>query len=133
MEGSKEPSYLTVEDILFIHEQEIKKAGGDPGIREEQDIQAWTDAPKVSFDGEFLNDLFEMAASYIVCLTIRHSFVDGNKRTALASALTFLYLNGYEVEESYGLELADLVLDFLSKDVSKEDVAKHLEENTIGK
>lgn len=29
----KEPSFLTVEDILFIHEQEIQKAGGDPGIR----------------------------------------------------------------------------------------------------
>lgn len=72
-----------------------------------------------------------MAASYIICLTIQHPFVDGNKRTALASALTFLYLNGYEVEESYDLELADLVLDFLSKEISKEDVAKHLEKNAI--
>jgi hypothetical protein len=42
-----------------------------------------------------------------------------------------LYLNGYEVEEYYDLELADLVLDFLSKDVSKEDVTKHLKENAI--
>lgn len=126
-----EPSFLTVEDILFIHEQEIQKAGGDSGIREEQDIQACADAPKASFDGEYLNDLFEMAASYIVCLTIRHPFVDGNKRTALASALTFWYLNRYEVEESYDLELADLVLDFLSKDTSKEDIAKQLKENAI--
>jgi death-on-curing protein len=126
----KEPSFLTVEDILFIHEQEIQKAGGDPGIREEQDIQACTDAPKASFDGEYLNDIFEMAASYIICLTIRHPFIDGNKRTALASAMTFLYLNGYEVEESYDLELADLVLDFLSKDISKEQVAKHLKQNS---
>jgi death-on-curing protein len=127
----KEPSFLSVEDILFIHDQEIQKAGGDPGIREEQGVQACADAPKASFDGEYLNDLFEMAASYIICLTIRHPFVDGNKRTALASALTFLYLNGYEVEESYDLELADLVLEFLSKDISKEDVANHLKENAI--
>lgn len=28
----KEPSFLTTEDILFIHEHEIQKAGGDPGI-----------------------------------------------------------------------------------------------------
>jgi len=126
----KEPSFLTTEDILFIHEQEIQKAGGDPGIREEQDIQACEDAPKASFDGEYLNDLFEMAASYIICLTIRHPFVDGNKRTALASAVTFLYLNGYEVEESYDLELANLVLDFLSKDISKEEVAEHLKQNS---
>jgi death-on-curing protein len=129
----KEPSFLTTEDILFIHEQEIQKAGCDPGIREEQDVQACTDAPKASFDGEYLNDLFEMAASYIICLTIRHPFDDGNKRTALASALTFLYLNGYEVEESHDLELAHLVLDFLSKDITKEDVANHLKENAIEK
>jgi len=126
----KEPSFLTMEDILLIHEQEIQKAGGDPGIRKDQDIQACADAPKASFDGEYLNDLFEMAASYIICLTIRHPFVDGNKRTALASALTFLYLNGYEVKESYNLELADLVLDFLSKDISKEEVAEHLKHNS---
>lgn len=126
-----EPSFLSMEDILFIHEQEIQKAGGDLGIRQKQDIQACADSPKASFDGEYLNDLFEMTASYIICLTIRHPFVDGNKRTALASALTFLYLNGYEVEESYNLELADLVLDFLSKDISKEDVAKHLKENAV--
>src|SRR6056297_2663242 len=127
----KEPSFLTTEDILFIHEQEIQKAGGAPGIREEQNVQTCADAPKASFNGEYLNDLFEMAASYIICLTIRHPFVDGNKRTALASALTFLYLNGYEVEESYDLELADLVLDFLSKDISKEDLAKYLKQNSI--
>ena len=129
----KEPSFLSVEDILFIHNQEIQKAGGDPSIREEQEVKACTDAPKASFDGEYLNDLFEMAASHIICLTIRHPFVDGNKRTALASTLTFLYLNGYEVEESYDLELADLVLDFLSKDISKEEVAKHLKEYAIEK
>lgn len=95
-----EPSFLSAEDLLFIHEQEIAKAGGDPSIRQEQDIHACADSPKASFDGEYLNDFFEMAASYIVCLTIRHPFVDGNKRTALASALTFLYLNGYDVIES---------------------------------
>lgn len=127
----KEPSFLTTEDILFIHEQEVQKAGGDPGIREEQDVQACADAPKASFDREYLNDLFEMAASYIICLTIRHPFVDGNKRTALASALTFLYLNGYEVEESYDVELADLVLNFLSKEMSKEDLAQHFRNNAI--
>lgn len=72
-----------------------------------------------------------MAASFIICLTIRHPFVDGNKRTALASALTFLYLNGYKVKESHDLELADLVLDFLAKSILKEGVAEHLKENAI--
>lgn len=129
----KEPSFLTLEDILFIHEQEIQKAGGEPSIRKTQDVDACVDAPKASFDGEYLNNLFEMAATYISCLAVRHPFVDGNKRTALASALTFLYLNGYEIEENYDLELADLVIDLLEKDLSKEDIATYLKENAIKK
>lgn len=48
-----------------------------------------------------------MAASYITCLTMRHPFVDGNKRTALTSALKFLFLNGYKINESYDEGLAE--------------------------
>lgn len=70
-----------------------------------------------------------LAATYISCLTICHPFIDGNKRTGLASALTFLYLNGYEVEETYDLELAGLVIDFLKKKVTKEDIANHFEQH----
>ncbi len=94
---------------------EIETAGGEPSIRDQEGVKACVDAPKASFGGEFLHDLFEMAESYIACLTMRHPFVDGNKRTALASALTFLYLNGYSIEESYDDELADLVLNFVTK------------------
>lgn len=118
--------FLTLDDVLFIHEQEIKTAGGEPNIRDLEGIKACIDAPKDSFGGEYLNDLFGMAATYISCLAIRHPFVDGNKRTALASALTFLYVNGYEIEESHDLELANLIIGFLTKKVSKEDVEKHL-------
>lgn len=122
-----DPSFLTLEDILFIHSQEIQIAGGEPNIRDENGIKACVDAPKASFGGEYLHALFGMAASYIACLTTRHPFVDGNKRTALASALTFLHLNGYAVEEAHDEELADLVLDFVTKKKSKEQVAQHLE------
>lgn len=126
-----DPAFLSLENILFIHQREIETAGGEPSIRDEEGIKACVDAPKASFGGEFLHDLFGMAASYIACLTMRHPFVDGNKRTALASALTFLYLNGYSIEESYDEELADLVLDFVMKKKSKENVAEHFRSSVI--
>jgi len=121
-----EPVFLSLEEILFIHQQEIQAAGGEPSIRDQEGIKACVDAPKASYGGEYLHDLFGMAASYITCITMRHPFVDGNKRTALASALTFLYLNGYSVEESHDEELAHLVLNYVTKKISKEDVAEHL-------
>lgn len=126
-----EPTFLLLEEILFIHQQEIQVSGGEPNIRDQDGIKACVDSPKASFGGEYLHDLFGMAASYVTCLTMRHPFVDGNKRTALASALTFLYLNGYTVEESYDEELADLVLNFVTKKISKEGIAEHFRSKSL--
>ncbi len=126
-----EPSFLAYEHILFIHQQEIKIAGGEPSIRDKEGIKACVDAPKASFGGDYLNDIFGMAATYITSITTRHPFVDGNKRTALASCLTFLQLNGYQVEETHDLELADLVLDFVTKKISRDQVIDHLRRASI--
>lgn len=126
-----EPTFLLLEEILFIHQQEIQVSGGEPNIRDQDGIKACVDSPKASFGGEYLHDLFGMAASYVTCLTMRHPFVEGNKRTALASALTFLYLNGYTVEESYDEELADLVLNFVTKKISKEEIAEHFRSKSL--
>ncbi len=123
--------FLSLDDILFMHEQEIKTAGGEPSIRDLEAVKACIEAPKATFGGNFLLDLFGMAASYISCFVFRHPFVDGNKRTALASALTFLYLNGYEVNESYEEELADLVLSLVTKKQTKEGVAEFLRQNSF--
>jgi len=122
-----EPTFLTLEDVLYIHQEELKLSGGEPNIREPDGVKACVDSPKASYGGEYLNDIFGMAATYITCLTMRHPFVDGNKRTALASALVFLSLNGYEVTESYDEELADLVLDFVTKKIQKDELRDKLE------
>lgn len=122
----QEPVFLKPEDIFFIHRQELEAAGGINGTRVPEAVEACAEAPKASYDKTYLQDLFEMAASYITCLVIRHPFLDGNKRTALAAALTFLYLNGYNIRESYDVELADLVLGFISKKISKGELADHL-------
>lgn len=123
--------FLSKEDILLIHEREIQKRGGEPSVRLPDDIEACVGAPQATFGGEYLNSLFEMAATYITCITIRHPFTDGNKRTALSVALAFLDENGYQVQETQKNELADLVIDFLTTDLSKEDVAAHLKEHAV--
>lgn len=123
-----DPKFLTYDDIVFIHGKEIERAGGDAHIRDIEGIKSCVESPKSTFGGEYLNDIYEMAASYIVCLAIRHPFTDGNKRVALASALTFLFLNGFEIEEKYEQDLADMVLNFLVNSGKKSQVAEHLSE-----
>ena len=115
-----EPVFLEVEDILHIHRREVGTAGGDPGMRDRAGLEAAVAAPRATLDGTYLLDLFQMAAAYLVSIAVRHPFIDGNKRTAAAAALTFLYINGYEVTEQHPEELADIVLAMLHGRIGRE-------------
>lgn len=123
--------FLTLEDINFIHDQEIVAAGGLKGTRDNEGVSACIEAPKSSFGGEYLYDIYEMAAAYLFCFLFRHPFLDGNKRVALASCLTFLFVNGIEIDEEHELELAEIVLSIVVKECSKEEFISFLKERTV--
>ncbi len=125
-----EPHFISLEDALFFHSEEIIKSGGANEIRDIGSLEAALDAPKASFGGEFLMDLFEMAASYVESVCTRHPFLDGNKRTGTVCALTFLYLNGFEVDEQYDEELADQVLSLVTHKISKSDLAEYFKDRS---
>jgi death on curing protein len=114
--------FLEFDEIIYIHSQEILEANTLAEVRNKEDIFACIEAPKASFDGALLMDIFEMSVSYMISFCIRHPFTDGNKRVALASAIVFLNINGYEIEEEYECEFADLILKFLSHEMVKEDL-----------
>ena len=95
-----EPDFLSVEDVLIIHEEQIEHFGGAAGLRDQGLLESAVAQPQMSFGGAFAHhDLFEMAAAYLFHLTSNHPFVDGNKRVGLAAALVFLELNGVEISE----------------------------------
>ena len=122
-----DPCFLSVEDIRHIHRREIEQAGGDPGIRDHGLVESSTYAAQASFEGEWLHsDLFEMAGAYLVAFVQNHPFVDGNKRTGTAAALTFLYMNGYELTEDHPQELADIVLDFVTHAIDRDSLVNYL-------
>jgi death-on-curing protein len=126
----KEISFLKLEEIIFIHKQEVELSGSPKEIRDLEGLKSCVEASKASFEGEYLYDIFGMATAYITCLTMRHPFIDGNKRVALATALTFLYLNGFMINEAHDEELADLVVDFIIRKITKENVAQFLRDNS---
>jgi len=55
-----------------------------------------------------------------------HAFIDGNKRTALATALIFLNLNGYFINEKHEEDLADLVISLVNKQIGEDTLASEL-------
>lgn len=93
--------YLTPEQILFIHHQAIERFGGSHGIRDIGLLESAVYRPQASFGGEELyKGIFVKAAALLQSLLKNHPFVDGNKRTALASAGIFLLCNGYSLHNA---------------------------------
>ncbi len=94
----KEIIFLTLAEVIDIHADQIERYGGSMGVRDKDLLFSAVAMPYASFYGKFLHsDIFEMAAAYAYHISQNHPFVDGNKRTALASALVFLELNGISI------------------------------------
>ena len=124
------PAFLTTEDALYIHTKEIEAAGGTGGLKDFTELEAAINAPRTAIDDAYLMDIFAMAATYIEALCTRHPFMDGNKRTGTACTLTFLYLNGFEVEEAYEEEPADRVVDLVMYKSDKGAMVEYLRKNS---
>lgn len=123
-----EPEFLTVEDVLNIHDEQIKEYGGIHGIRDNDLLESAVKMPQASFGGDYLNqDLFEMAAAYAFHIAENQPFLDGNKRTALVSALVFLDINGFEVSDK-NMRLYDAMIAIAKKEMDKYGLAKLLKE-----
>ncbi|MDJ0766810.1 MAG: type II toxin-antitoxin system death-on-curing family toxin [Myxococcota bacterium] len=102
--------FLTVADVLDIHQQQVERFGGSDGIRDMGLLESAVSQPMATFDQVFVHgDVFEMAAAYLFHIVANHPFVDGNKRTGLLTALVFLDINGFRIEHSsealYGLTM----------------------------
>ncbi len=128
-----EPIFLTLEQALYIQKFEATLTNSPTIVRDQGALEAALAAPQASFDGQFLMDLFEMAAAYVTAIANHHPFLDGNKRTAAGSALAFLSMNGYIVQERRNEELADIILSYLIKAATKEDLANYFRERVVRK
>jgi death-on-curing protein len=97
---SDEPiRFLTFDEALMLHADQIQRYGGAAGIRDEGLLRSALAQPEARFDGTYLHDTFiSMAAAYLYHLVQNHPFVDGNKRIGAACAAAFLAFNGFEID-----------------------------------
>lgn len=93
-----EPIFLTIDEIMNIHKDQVNRYGGSHGLRDEDLLLSAAGMPQMGFGGEYLHvDLFEMAAAYMLHLELNHPLIDGKKRVAVAASRVFLILNGWDV------------------------------------
>lgn len=118
--------FLSLEDILDLHADQVAQYGGEHGVRDLGMLESAIAQPRATFDGEFLHkDLFEMAAAYLFHIVQNHPFLDGNKRAGAVGALVFLDLNGIEVDAPEG-SLYDLTMAVATGRANKAEVFEFL-------
>ena len=121
-----EPRFSTLAEVIEVHTDQIKRYGGQDGVRDFGLLESALAQPEASFAGEWLHkDLYDMAAAYAYHLCQNHPFIDGNKRTALACALVFLELSGLSVRDPKGL-LKDAMRNVASGKMNKAAFAQLL-------
>jgi death-on-curing protein len=128
-----DPLFLTLDEVLGIHADQIRRYGGRSGLRDLGLLQSALAMPETTFEGEFLHGtVFEMAAAHLFHLARNHPFVDGNKRTALMSALVFLGLNDRRLDAEPGA-LYELVDGEAEGSVDKAEVSVFLRRNCVSR
>lgn len=88
-----EPLFLSRSEVDDLHAESLREHGGSEGVRDSGLVDsALGAAVNTYYYGR--GDLFDIAAAYAYHLAEAQAFLDGNKRTAITSALTFLEANG---------------------------------------
>jgi death-on-curing protein len=93
--------WLLEETVIAIHQRQVSEHGGIEGLRDEGLLSSALARPQnLLAYAQPRPDLAALAAAYAYGIARDHPFADGNKRTALVAARTFLLLNGVNLEAS---------------------------------
>ena len=124
----REPIWVPAQAVHIIHDRQIARHGGASGLRDGGLLQGALQRPINKWQYEN-TDTFGCAAAYAFGIAKAHAFVDGNKRTAFVTSITFLRLNGWHfvIEPAEGVTFME---DLASGAVSEERFKKWLELNS---
>lgn len=90
--------FLTVEQIIEIHDTFLEDHGGLAGIRDKRLLMSAVEMPKASMGGNYLHEtIYDKAAAYFFHIVQNHPFSDGNKRTGALTTILFLEENGVRI------------------------------------
>ncbi|MGI8410196.1 MAG: type II toxin-antitoxin system death-on-curing family toxin [Pyrinomonadaceae bacterium] len=114
--------WIAYNSVLAMHKRQIAEHGGTNGLRDEGLLLSALARPE-NLEAYVENvDLAALAASYAFGIAKNHPFLDGNKRTALVVAVTFLNLNGYDFDAS-SEETYTMFLGLAEGSISEDDLA----------
>jgi death-on-curing protein len=109
--------YLSVEQVLRLHDRQLDRFGGGGGVRDRGALEAAVARPRATFGGEDLYpDLASKAAALMHSLVMNHPFIDGNKRVGAMAAELFIEVN------DRGLLAADEEFEEITLSVARGEI-----------
>ena len=127
MEEVKEPVWVTYEQVIAIHSRQLRRFGGAPGLRDDGLLRSAIERPADKWPYEQV-ELPELAAAYAFGLAKNHAFVDGNKRIAFMTMMTFLRKNGVRFAPDQAHATA-IIMALAAGEVSEESLTRWLRDN----
>jgi death-on-curing protein len=117
-----------VDAVKAIHAEVLAAHGGSAGLRDVALLESAVAAPQATMMGQPLfTDPLEVAAAYLFYLCRNHAFVDGNKRTALATCLVFLSENQLLPGEALDVDAWEaLTLDVAASRLDRDETTRRL-------
>jgi death-on-curing protein len=121
-------AHPTLEAVKAIHAEVLAAHGGAAGLRDAALLESAVAAPQATMTGKpVFSSPVEIAAAYLFYLCRNHPFVDGNKRTALATCLVFLSENGLLRKERLDVDAWErLTMDVAASRVDRRQTAARL-------
>jgi death-on-curing protein len=124
---TSEPKWLTYDQVIAIHSRQLRRFGGAAGLRDDGLLRSAIERPINKWHYE-QRELAELAAAYAFGLAKNHAFVDGNKRIAFMSMMTFLRKNGvrFAPEQAHA---TSMIMSLAAGEVSEESLARWIRVN----
>lgn len=121
------PKWLTYEQVVAIHSRQLRRFGGAAGLRDEGLLRSAIERPINKWHYEKAEPP-ELAAAYAFGLAKNHAFVDGNKRIAFMSMMTFLWRNGVRFAPDQA-QATKIIMSLAAGEVSEESLARWIRNN----
>lgn len=125
--------YLSVQEVIAINVAMIQKysPGEHVGVKDSGLLESATLRPRSSaFGDDAYPSIFNKATAFFESLGMNLPFQNANKRTAFASLVIFLQLNGYQFVMNQK-EAEDMTVDMVNHKYSFQDLSTLIEKHCV--
>jgi death-on-curing protein len=125
--------YLSVQEVIAINVAMIQRysPGEHVGIKESGLLESAILRPRSSsFGDDAFPSLFDKATAFFESLGMNHPFQNANKRTAFASLVIFLQLNGYRFVMNQK-DAEDMTVDMVNHKYSFQELSALIEKHCV--